>query len=285
MNNNQENTSAAPPQSLVSALKKLLRPLVKLLLLNRISYIYFIEIIKSIYVDVAESEFPIEGKKQTDSRITLLTGVHRKDVRRLRREEKETPSTPKTVSLGSQLVAHWLSQENYTDCKGKPLPLFRLSSQGEPSFETLVESVGKQDIRPRSVLDEWLQIGVAHIDESDKVNLNVDAFVPEKGFDEKAYYFGQNIRDHIAATVHNLSSQQSMFFERSVHYFGLSPESITVLKQYTAELGNETLKKVNRKALDLKKSDAEKNFANMRINFGIYHFSENTDDEKLDLKS
>ena len=66
------------------------------------------------------------------------------------------------------------------------------------SFETLVASVNT-DIRPRAVLDEWLRLGVVQIDDSDQVCLVVDAFVPEKGLDEKAFLFGQNIHDHLAA--------------------------------------------------------------------------------------
>lgn len=47
-----------------------------------------------------------------------------------------------------------------------------------------------KDIRARSVLDEWLRLGIAHLDDQDRVRLNAEAFVPARGFEEKAFYFG-----------------------------------------------------------------------------------------------
>ena len=180
-----------PASSLVAALTRLLRPLVKLLLNHGITYPFLADLLKSVYVEVADKEFPVEGKKQTDSRVSLLTGMHRKDVKRLLHVEKRKDSVPAAVSLGAQLVARWTGLAEYLDEQGRPRPLPRLASDGGPlSFEGLVESVSK-DMRSRVVLDEWLRLGVARIDEEDRVCLNVEAFIPERGFDEKAYYFGR----------------------------------------------------------------------------------------------
>src|SRR5262249_10605606 len=154
------------------------------------------------YVDVASAEFPVEGRAQSDSRITLLTGVHRKDVKRLRTGHQKTlGAAPRAASLGSQLIARWTTLPGYLDSTASPLPLPRAGPP--PSFESLVRSVNT-DIRPRVVLDEWLRLGIAHIDAEDRVCLNVEAFIPPEGSDEMAYYFGRNIHDHLAAAVHNV---------------------------------------------------------------------------------
>ena len=83
-----------PPATLVTALRKLLRPLVRLLLSFQVSYPFLSTLLKSIYVDVADQEFSVDGKRQSDSRITLLTGVHRKDVKRLRDEHIDAATLP-----------------------------------------------------------------------------------------------------------------------------------------------------------------------------------------------
>jgi hypothetical protein len=225
----------------------------------------------------------LNGKPQTDSRISLLSGVHRKDVKRLGEESQQDQSTPPTISLGAKLVALWTTNALYLDKDGHHLPLPRQASEGgAKSFEGLVSSVSK-DIRSRVILDEWLRIGIAHIDEEDRVCLNTDAFIPENGYDEKAYYFGQNLHDHIAAGAHNLLGQKPAFLDRSVYYDNLSEESISELAELSKELGMQALVAVNKRAELLQKNDANNADAKHRINFGVYYYGaeeKRTPDEK-----
>ena len=79
-----KSKAPAPPAQLHRALRLLLRPLVKLLVEQGVPFGELAEVLKGVYVDVALRDFPLEGKGPTDSRVTLLTGVHRKDVKRLR---------------------------------------------------------------------------------------------------------------------------------------------------------------------------------------------------------
>ena len=97
----------------------------------------------------------------------------------------------------------------------------------KPSFQLLVQDVCKQDIRPRVVLDEWLNLGIVSIDKEKNLTLNTDAIIPNKGFDEKAFFLGHNVSDHFTAATHNLLDKQPPFFERCVYYDGLSKASIT----------------------------------------------------------
>ncbi len=258
---------------MITALRRLLRPLIKLLLVNGITYPFLTNLLKSLYVEVARDEFLLNGKPQTDSRISLLSGVHRKDVKRLGEESQQEQVAPPTISLGAKLVALWTTNAIYLDEQGLHLPLPRQASEGgAKSFEGLVSSVSK-DIRSRVILDEWLRIGVAHIDDEDRVCLNTDAFIPENGYDEKAYYFGQNLHDHIAAGAHNLLGQKPSFLDRSVYYNNLSAESVAELAELSKKLGMQTLVAINNRAKELQESDANKANATQRINFGVYYFS------------
>jgi hypothetical protein len=274
MNSEEHRIAAsAPPAPLISALRRVLRPLIRLMLAYGVTFPFLSNLLKSIYVEVASDEFRLEGRRQTDSRISLLTGVHRKDVKRLCHEERPKEAVPTAISLGAQLVARWMSSPQYLDEGGRPRALPRLASVGgELSFEGLVSSVSK-DIRSRAVLDEWLRMGVARLDDEERVTLNTGAFVPQKGFDEKAFYFGQNIHDHLAAGVHNLLGGQPPFLERSVYYDELTPESVQELAELAKSLGMEALQTVNRRALELQQQDDGKRNAGMRMNFGTYYFS------------
>lgn len=277
-----------PPAALVSALRKLLRPLVRLLLSFQVSYPYLISLLKSIYVDVADQEFSVDGKRQSDSRITLLTGVHRKDVKRLRAEPADETILPANVSVGAQLIATWLGSDRFKDGTGEPLPLPLRSAQhgAAASFDDLVELVCRQDIRPRVILDEWIHLGVAHQDEQDRVVLNTGAFTPDKGFDEKVFFFGKNLQDHISAGTHNLLGNKPAFFDRSVYYDRLSEESLQALNTLAEELGMQALRALNNEALALQRLDEQRAAAavtksaktskkpnRFRMNFGIFHYN------------
>jgi len=265
-----------PPAALVSALRKILRPLVRLLLSYQITYPFLINLLKSVYVEVADQEFLVDNKRQTDSRINLLTGVHRKDVKRLRCESGIESVTPRNISVGAQIIATWLGSPEFLDDTGAPLPL-PLRSTSRPvsgrTFDDLVEIVCRQDIRPRVILDEWLNLGIAAQDDSHRVILNTGAFTPDKGFNEKAFFFGKNLHDHLSAGAHNLLGHSPSYFDRSVYYDKLSLESIQALTELAKETGMNALTTMNRTALQLQKRDMDGADRHHRMNFGVFHFN------------
>ncbi len=266
--------AAGLARPLLAAVRRLLRPLVRLLIDHSIPYTAVAELIRWIYVDVAVREFPLPDKPQTDSRISLLTGVHRREVRRLRRRSQARFETPRSATLGTQIVARWITEAEFLDAGGAPLALPYVSDDPRrPSFEMLVRSVSR-DIRPRVVLDEWLRLGVAELGEGEIVRLVTDAFVPSKGADELAYFFGRNLHDHIAAGAHNLMGGEPAFLERSVYYNNLAPASVAELDALAREQAMRSLKDVNNRALEMQRRDAGDPQARRRINFGVYFFSD-----------
>jgi hypothetical protein len=264
-----------PRPALLAALRHLLRPLVRLLTAQGVTCPMLAELLKQLYVEVAVQDFGLDGRPPTDSRVTLLTGVHRKDVKRLRGVATAgAPPMPETVALGAQLAALWTTRRDRRDRRGRPRPLPRLASQGgERSFEGLVAGISK-DIRARSVLDEWLRLGVAEIDAEDRVVLRSDAFVPSRGADEKAFYFGHNLQAHLAAAAHNMQGAAPPFLERSVHYEGLSAESIARLAARGESLGMKALQALYTEAKALAARDRKRDEPKQRMAFGIYFWNE-----------
>lgn len=260
---------------LVVAARRILRPLVKLLLANGVTYPTLANLLKSLYVDVASRDFPIEDRRQTQSRISLLTGVHRKDVKRLTAEVGTPAPLSTVVSMGLQLVAKWVSDPEYQDERGRPRPLPRLASSGGAlSFEGLVRAVSK-DIRSRAVLDEWLRLGIVTLDAEDRVLLKAEAFVPAQGFEEKIQFLAENVHNHLAAAAHNVAGYLPPLLERAVFYEGLSDDSVAELNALTRERGVALLLEVNRRARELAEQDLGKERARKRIHFGLY-FNEAT---------
>ncbi len=282
-----------PPEALVKAVRKVLRPLVRLMLSYQITYPFVVATLKALYVEVADREFSVEGKRQSDSRINLLTGVHRKDVKRLRQESAETAAVPSNISIGAQVIAHWLGSPEFQDNQGNPRPLALRHGETDeqPTFDELVERVCRQDIRPRVILDDWLNLGVGHLDEQQRVILNTGAFTPEQGFEEKAFFFGKNIQDHINAGSDNLLAERAPHFDRSVYYDRLSAESVEKLDRLARDVGMQALRRINSEALALQQQDRQRldeSGQRYRINFGVFHYNtdyrgqdgESADDDK-----
>ena len=248
--------------------------MIRLLLESQITYPVLGEILKELFVDVAESDLSISDRRQTDSRISLLTGIHRKDVKRLRREREQVETvTPSAIPLGALLVSRWTGDPRYLTLEGAPMPLPRMPEpNGGPSFEELVTTVNK-DIPARSVLDEWIRLGVAESDEAGIVRLRVDSFVPEEGLDAKIHFYGRNLRDHVATGVRNLLGKGSPFFDRTVFYDELSRESVETLDQTAREAGAAMLRDLNRRAFELQKQDANNEDAKHRMTVGAYFYA------------
>lgn len=263
-------SSAPDAARMQRPLARLLRPMVRLFIRCGITFPALCDLLRELYVNVAEHEFALPGKEQTDSRVSLLTGIHRKEVARLRGAGAPVSTVPASISRTSRIFARWLSSPEFTDGEGHPLPLARTGEDDGASFETLVASVTR-DVRPRAVLDDWLDRNLVQIDADGRVVLTEAAFVPSGGSDQQLYYFGRNLHDHIAAAVSNVLGDGPRFMERAVHYDGLSAELAQALEQRSREAATEALRSLNREANAACEQDAG---GAWRWNFGVYVYRE-----------
>ncbi len=262
-------TSRPTPIAMAGPLRRLLRPLVRLMIRCGVTFPAAADILRSLYVDVAGEEL---GPNRTDSRVSLLTGVHRKELKR-QREAPRDEAAPPLVTRNGQLIATWLGAAGYSDAEGAPLPLPR-SGTDIASFENLVMSVTR-DVRPRAVLDDWLSQGIVTLDAEDRVHLSAAAFLPQPGQEEQLFYFSRNVGDHILAASGNvLTPGQAPFLDRSVHYDRMTLDAAAELERYGRAAAQRALLDVNRQALRLTANDAPPGAATRRVNFGIYLLSE-----------
>jgi hypothetical protein len=266
-----------PPSqgALQQPLARLLRPLVRLLIRCGVTFPALCETLREIYVNVAEYDFALLDKPQTDSRVSLLTGIHRKEVSRLRHAGAPVSSVPLAVSRTSLIIARWLGGPPYSDGNGNPQPLPRSASDGLPSFESLVDSITK-DVRPRAILDEWLNRQLVYIDPDGNVALTEHGLIPRAGEEEQLYYFGRNLHDHLAAAEWNILGRSPRFLERAVHYDGLSEAAASKLQSVSRERALTALQAANEEAQAICANDPG---GLWRWTFGTYIFAEPTQDK------
>jgi hypothetical protein len=271
---------SGPPSAerLLRASTHLLRPLVRLLLRAGVTFPVFSDWLRVLFVDTAIKELAADGQPRTDSRVSLLTGVHRKEIRRLREAERAPLlREPTVVTLASEIIARWLAlHAQAASPEPGALSLPRTAETG-PSFDRLVRSV-TNDIRPRAVLDEWLRQGIVQVDDDDRVMLTAAAYVPDPGSEAQLFYFGRNLHDHLAAAAANVMAKSAAPFpDLSVHYDGLGPAAAKALEA-VARLAAETVtREINAAAIRLvdgqDRAPAPPE-GTQRVNFGVYLYVE-----------
>lgn len=256
-----------------------MRPLVRLAIARGVRFQELAEMLKEIYVAASLAHFQIGKKRLTDSRISLLTGLQRKDVRSLRERLTESrDESPDSAGAGllPRVLAHWVTGASYCNSRGNPKVLPRIGDG--KSFGTLVAEVSR-DVHPRTVLDELMRLGLAeHDKDRDEVSLLETAFLPSR--DETALfgYFGANLGDHAEAATRNLQAapEPGPFFERAVHYNRLSQKSLDELNDLARQLQSDALSKLNARSLELQIRDAKLQDASGRFRCGAFIYHEDT---------
>jgi hypothetical protein len=177
------------------------------------------------------------------------------------------------------MIARWMGEAPYLDLQGKPLTLPLTATSG-PSFRQLVLDVCKQDFAMGVILDEWLDLGVINKHEQ-QVTLNQNGFIGKKDLEEKLFFLGHNVGDHLSAFEFNLTHNAGLFFDRCVYYDSLCKNSVDEIDALVAKKGMETLIEVNNLAIRLHKNDKKRACAHYRINVGLYAYHH---DESLKKK-
>ncbi len=256
---------------LETALARVLRPLIKLMISKGIGMQALTEHLKALYVEQAERHFQLDGKRMTDSRVSLLTGLHRRDVRRLR--DAAAPRAPATMGPVPRVIARWMMAPGWQDEDGQPLRL-QLRGEGPQSFEQLVAAVSR-DVHPRSVLDALLAEHLAEIDgDTGEVMLVGNSYVP-KHEQTQTDYLGMNLGDHAVAAVENvLARYKPPFFERAAHFNKLSPGSLGELDRLARKLQLDVLQIIAEKATALQDMDAGTADAGGRFRCGAFVYVE-----------
>ncbi len=262
--------------ALVKAVIMLCRPLIRLLIEKGMTFPQFRELMKTLYVEVATEHFSLDEKNPSDSRIFVLTGIHRKDIKRIR--EQDEPVITSSASLSAEIIARWNGMAEFLDDKNKPRALLKSGKSDVAGFEQLVSSVNK-DVRSKVILEEWLRLDIVRM-KDDYVVLNKSAFVANKEFKEMAYYLGHNVHDHLASCVSNILAEEEPMLERSVYYASLTEESVNKLNTIASKKGKELLQHVNKQAIKFYDADKNKADAKYRMRLGVYWYQAQLDKDQ-----
>lgn len=262
--------SSTGSSTMHKATGKILSALVRMVVYFGITFPELVEWLKRAYVREVERELTKQGDKVTMSRISVVSGVHRKDVKRFLEENNPSATASEKSSITARILSLWLGDSRYLDASGQPRVLERT---GDDSFDSLVTSISK-DIRSRTVLDDLIQREVV-FEKNKQLVLNLDALFPSDDLETKIEFLARNVSDHIATCQRNLQGNESPLPERSVFYDKLSEESVDELQRYAAEQSQQLILKINQLAQRLAENDDKQSLAEShRFLLGTYFYRE-----------
>lgn len=257
----------------LEAVRTLMAPIVRWLLRHGVHYGAFTDVLKGVFLDEARRELARSGQvRPSHSALSLLSGLHRKDVRALLDAAAPRELRP-GVPVASQVFTRWLGDPLLRDSQGALLPLPRAGAM--PSFDALARSVSN-DIHPRTVLDELVRLALVRVDD-DRVVPVKQAFVPGDDLAALTGLFAANAADHMAAAVHNLTESGPRHLEQAVFADGLSAESAEVLAACAREAWKDAFDRfvaVARPRLDQDNAADLPAAARHRVRFGAYFHTE-----------
>ena len=267
-------------KTLAAAILRLLRPLVRVLLRNGVTYGAFADLAKWVFVDVAGKEFSLPGRKQSVSRISVITGLTRKEVSRV--QQIETPddsAVSHQYNRAARVISGWTHDERFSN--GEEAPMVLSFEGGNPSFSELVKHYSG-DMPARAVLDELLRIGAVEQDNDGRLRLIMRAYVPLGDEAGKLNILGTDVYHLIATIDHNLqNSGVEPRFQRKVAYDNLPEEAIPALRELSAGKSQALLEELNRW---LREHDRDTNpgaggTGRKRAGVGIYYFEEDVQED------
>ena len=263
------------------AIRSLLKPIVRELVAKGLTYPALARILRELYVETAERDFALPFKSPSDSRVSLVTGLHRKEVARLRRRPREPdPEIGGIESIASRVIGRWIAKRGYRDRKGRPREIGYEESGRRPSFVALVRELGI-DVPPRSVLDELVRVGAVEIRPDGMLALCEEVLVPSGELEAKLPILATDPGELFATIAHNLDEPEDTWLQRKVVYDNVGADALPELRAAAKRLGADFLRAANEllASRDRDRTPEAPGGRRSRVVLGAYYFEADAESE------
>ncbi len=255
--------------TLHNACRALLHPIALVALRCGMTFKEFSELAKSVFVAVATDEFGLRGRPTNVSRVSILTGISRKEVKRQREllEEGASPASSKTTDA-TRLLSGWYQDKAYLDDDGQPLAL--PIDGPRPSFKSLFETYGG-DTPPQTLLRELLSAGSAEKDADDRIVARRRYHMPADLDSGMLRFFGTNLFDHAATLANNLADDGR---PKRLEGFAVEPEvdaaHLAEFRDFLDRRGQAFLEEVDDWLNSHRINPNDANASPVRLGLGVY---------------
>lgn len=267
----QQHSKQPPTLGLFS---HLMEPIVSLLIRAGVTHRAFTKLSKQVFVKVAAREYGIAGRETNDTRIAMLTGIDRREVKRLKMQALEAATEAPNLqnqNRVTRLLSGWHQDPDFLDANGKPI---ELKIKGEhPSFESLANRFGG-DVTVSALLSEMIQGEVVEKNSDGKLSALSRYYIPSQHDIDALVRASAVIKDFSDLLVHNLyladpEKNTPFNFERTAINTNMSPEMLEAFQEFLNTEGQTFLENVDQWLTD-HESPTEHAQTNITLGAGAY---------------
>jgi hypothetical protein len=257
-----------------AACRQLLRPIARLLLKAGMSWKEFADLSRTAFIDVATREFGIRGRPTNASKVALLTGINRHEVRRQQEQlaGAEMPM-PTYLNAAQRVLSGWHQDPDYVGDAGEPR---RLPESGAaPSFQDLCRRYGG-DMPASALLRELSRVGAVGEMEDGTLRPLMRSYIQTRLDPEKVIRAGSVLEDLGNTVVYDLTAPESarLRFERRAENAFIDPRDVTEFQDFLEREGMAFLERVDDWLTRHERTDPSSPGTRVRIGVGVYHLQD-----------
>lgn len=263
----------------LKALRLGFRPIARILLKAGVNWKELIEVCKATYVEVASEDFGIRGRPTNVSRVAILTGFSRREVRRLRDLlEQEAPPSFSRLNYATRVLSGWFSDGDFLDPNGMPRAL--LAVGGNPSFETLCSRYSG-DVPATTMLKELRNVGAVDQEADGRLIAKSRSYIPAPTDPQQMLRTGSVLEDIGNTAAYNLFRQEGdpSHFERRATNTQIPTHAVPAFRDFIEVEAQTFLERVDAWLTDHENPDTDNS---VRLGFGTYWIENNNNIERTE---
>lgn len=246
---------------------RILKPLIRILLRNGIAYGTFADVARKIYVDTGFEEAQRRDQKQTVSNVSILTGINRKEVKRLREALAfDTDNSLKKFNRTVRVLAGWQHDEEFLDKDHEPRDLQLEGTKG--SFTALVKRYSG-DMPVVAMLNALLDSENIQIIDNGNIQLINTNYLPTTDSEKKINILGIDTAEFINTIDHNINvpHPEDAWFQRKASNTQVAIKSLPKIKQRLNKKAQQLLEDID---ADFSENEISDEQDSCSVSIGIY---------------
>lgn len=261
---------------LLEACARLLVPVIRFLLKGGVSWKEFSELSKAVFVQVATEDFGIRGRPTNASRVAILTGLDRREVRRLREELPDPAQAPAGyMTKASQVLDGWHHDPDFLDAAGAPRALQFESGAGARGFSDLVRKYAPalpavamlKELRAASAVEETADGTLQPLTRS---------YIPRQMPAEQVRLWSSSIRDLASAVGYNFTRPAAApaLFERRAVNLRIDARALPAFRDLLEREGQSFLMRIDDWLATHEADRADAGQKALRLGVGLYQIQD-----------
>jgi len=269
-------------RDLLAAFRSLMTPLIRILVRSGITYQEFGGVLKDVYVNVCAREMTLPGRKMTLSRVAIATGLTRREVAKIIRNEGRTQwGVGSNAGLAASVLEAWHTDAQFVAPYGYPRDLKIDGMDVVPTFEDLVRRFSA-DVAHEVLIGELIRVGAARVLEGGQyLRVLKRTYIPTDMTAEMIQIFSQAVRRYIETVDYNLGrgKNQEKRFDRMVYPDdGLRVVDVEIFQQEIREYLETVIQEIDQKSATYPRPSRRKGEKAVQVGVGIYFYQEANED-------